>query len=234
MSYYYVNTAFEADSLGTYHGGVVTSAADDLATYLTNQIDNATFGFADYGKTSVRCIDHDTEIGFVKAAMQEMKDTGFLVAGDSVVIAHECIDYGYGGGKYTITLSDGSTATGAAVFAGTLVPGWEVQAFTWHELCHAYGPWHDDPDVDVDTNELMHSITPMGAGYVHDESGDSDTLYSAVDGDPSDPTCPDSFCYGESNFHYPGFKYSSNKDNHDLNRLSFCTLDLIQDWVNSR
>lgn len=219
---------------GQFHQGIVWNSLNDLVSYLNNNFSHDFYGhdFGESNRSSAAYSDDDAgEEAFVKDVMQDLDYNNQLIADDNVVISHGALGFGYGGGAYTVQLDDGGTATGHAVYAGSLVPAWEVRGFTWHELVHTMGPWHGAANVDTTGGE-MHSITPLGMGYVHDEDSQSDTLYSATDG--SQNGAPSDFCYGEENFYYSGYEYNDQKKNHDLGRLSYCSEDQISNWISNR
>lgn len=216
---------------GQTYQDVVWQAVQDLADYLGGNTSGSFYDY-DLGQSSEYCSsypqDDSGETLFVEAVLEEMKPD--LIADDNVIISHSCFDFGYGGGRYEITLDDGSTAYGHAVYAGPGAASWEVYGFTWHELCHSYGADHGNATFDLSGSD-MHHITPMGMGYVHTDSGNPDTRYSAVDSDPNDPAVPDYFCYGKQNFYYPSYVHSDKEANHDLDRLAYCTESKIENWL---
>lgn len=216
------------------HQSVVLQAVQDLADYLNANTSGFFYDY-DLGQSSETCSpypqDDTGETLFVEAVLEEMKPD--LVADDNVVISHSCYDFGYDGGSYEITLDDGSTAYGHAVYAGDGAWPWEAYGFTWHELCHSYGADHQNASFDLSGSD-MHHITPMGMGYVHTASGNPDTRFSAVESDPNDPEAPDYFCYGKENFYYPGYVHHDKEANHDLDRLASCTMYWIDNWLSQR
>jgi len=173
---------------GQYYQEAVWDSLKELKTYLNDNFSHNFYSY-DFGRSSISASYYSGndagEEAFVKDVMQELKEDDRLFSDDNVVISHSSFGFGYGGGAYTIDLDGGGTATGHAVYAGIYARRWEVRGFTWHELVHTMGPWHAAADVDT-TSGLMHSITPLGMGYVHDKNNEPDTHYSATGGDQTE------------------------------------------------
>jgi len=222
---------------GQYYSNNVWTALTELVDYLNDEFSSHSFYDHDLGMVSNTCdnyVQSDSgESNFVYDVMTDLKNDGELVADDNVIISHECIGFGYGGGNTTVQLDNGGTATGHAVYAGETAYAWEVEGYTWHELCHTYleGGGDDHGKGTFDSYNGIHNVTPMGMGYVHDNSGEPDTHFSASGGTPSG--APSDFCFGNENFHYDGYRYYGKKSNHKLKELSFCTRQEISDWISN-
>lgn len=215
---------------GAYNGGWCWTQVQAYANYV-EQLTGESFIPLKYGHLSFNASGLG-EKQFVQDAMDEIDREMGLIANDNVLLSHNQYDFGYGGGQ-TVYPTGSGDAIGHAVYAGSWNTSWEVELFVWHELSHSYGAKHVNGDHTLTSSGLIDNVTPMAAAYCHDADGNPSTWWSAIDSDPSDPTSPDYFCNGLSNFSYSGFN-GSKKARHSFDALSSCSDSKVKSWAQQR
>nr|WP_152417718.1 hypothetical protein [Haloferax larsenii] len=198
------------------------SAAENLVDYLNQRVSGHTFNYRHHGDIGIDAADYSDDVAFTEACAEELEIQNELTYDEIIISCHSKLLWGYGYGGWHQT-NQNTRCYSCTLYAGSGAVDWEVEGFTWHEAGH-HNAGHDDATYAkyVGASTWAHKITPMAMSYLFDPDGEPDTAYAN-----KRDSHPDPFCTNLPNDTYY-FKSRYKEDNHEIDRYSSCTLDLIE------